>query len=128
MTLHCGRGGAQTGPTDGAGTPGRPRRRLRTWRPRHADRLVRRAARLVDVALDDEPVAQPPHPAGRRVDHPADAPGVHAAGAQDAVVELDVLVRLRAQLLPDARDVGEVRPQAVVTTVWLRAAREAAGR
>src|SRR3954447_1055319 len=84
------------------------RRALRTRWPRHAGRLVGGAARLVDLSLHNEAVAQAPEPAGRRVDHAADAPCVHAPGAQHAVVELDVLVGLGTQLLPQPGDVGEV--------------------
>src|SRR3954471_4612282 len=111
-------------PTAGRSAAGASRSR----RPGASDRLVGGAARLVHLALDHEPVPQPPDPSGGSVDHPADTPGVHPSGAEDAVVDLDVLLRLRAQLLPDARDVGEVRPHALVAAVGLVAAGEPARR
>src|SRR5919197_4317873 len=104
-------------------------RRSAARRPLEAGGLVGGAPGLVDVAFDQQPVAQAPEPAGRGVDHTPDAPGIDPSGAHDGVaVDLDVLVGLGAQLLPDARDVVHVRAQPRVPAVGLRPACEAAGR
>src|SRR3954453_23638073 len=123
LQVRCGRGG-HAAPTEPPGAAGASRSR----RPGASDRLVGGAARLVHLALDHEPVPQPPDPSGGSVDHPADAPRIHPPGAEDAVVDLDVLLGLRTQLLPDARDVGEVPPHALVAAVGLVAAGEPARR